>query len=119
MHVSWISEIFRRFAVTECKDSSPLYESLSLNISKDDDLLRLCCYAAKGQPIPNLLYASVHYLLLKGGVHPLREYYPSLFKEPKQRIPILNGFKSHFAILIEPFCILFDKLSMQCKRVEN
>lgn len=114
MNVNWISERFHRFALNECKGSSPLYESLSLNISKDEDLLRLCLHANNGQPIPNLLFASVHYLLLKGYEHLLREYYPSLVKEPKQEGNVYPIFKD--------FCFTFQeeiKELLQTKRVQT
>ncbi len=78
-----LSQKFLTFAETECKSSSPLYEYLSLEISKDEELLKLCMYARDGQPIPNLLFGAVHYLLLKGKDHRLKDYYPSIVSNPK------------------------------------
>ncbi|HLR63033.1 MAG TPA: DUF2332 domain-containing protein [Lentibacillus sp.] len=78
-----LSQRFYNFANMECKDSSALYEFLSLRISADDDILELCSEAQNGQPVPNLLFGAVHYLLLKGKEHPLKEYYPSLTDSPK------------------------------------
>ncbi|WP_146938814.1 DUF2332 domain-containing protein [Cerasibacillus quisquiliarum] len=78
-----ISKWFKKFAANEYKGSSPLYDFLSRKIAKDDDILELCMHARKGQPIPNLLFGAVHYLLLKGSNHSLKEYYVSIVQEPK------------------------------------
>jgi hypothetical protein len=82
MGINRISEKFEIFAESECKGSSELYEFLSLNIAKDEEILELASYVKEGQPIPNLLFGAVHYLLLKGKVHSLREFYPSVTKKP-------------------------------------
>src|SRR4051812_11000295 len=73
---------FKNFANIECKGSSKLYEYLSLKISQDDEILDLCDEAQNGQPVPNLLFGAVHYLLLIGKDHPLKDYYPSVTKFP-------------------------------------
>lgn len=69
---------FRDFARIECPGSSPLYERLSYAIAEDDELLALAAFARLGQPIPNMLFAAVHYLLLGGVRHPLAAFYPDL-----------------------------------------
>ncbi len=66
------------FAENECKNSSSLYESLSMNIKDDRELLAIAAESPPGQPVPNMLLGAVHYLLLKGKKHELREFYPSL-----------------------------------------
>ncbi|WP_249871132.1 DUF2332 domain-containing protein [Oceanobacillus saliphilus] len=89
------SKIFRRFAEVECKDSSPLYEYLSLKIAKDDWLLELSSHAHMGQPVPNLLYGAVHYLLLKGKNHTLKQFYPSITGDeeaPEDSFPHFKRF---------------------------
>ncbi|MBU8567037.1 DUF2332 domain-containing protein [Virgibacillus pantothenticus] len=78
-----LAQRFRNFAKHECKDSSELYEFLSKQIAEDKELLELCTHTRAGQPIPNMLFGAVHYLLLKGTSHRLREYYPSIVQEPK------------------------------------
>ncbi|ALX48460.1 DUF2332 domain-containing protein [Lentibacillus amyloliquefaciens] len=83
MNTLHLSQRFYNFANMECKDSSELYEFLSLKISKDDEILELCSAAQNGQPVPNLLFGAVHYLLLKGSDHPLKTYYPSRVDSPK------------------------------------
>ncbi|CAM3066976.1 DUF2332 domain-containing protein [Filibacter tadaridae] len=77
MNIKWVAERFENFAVLECEGSSELYKTLSLQIAKDNDLLNLCLHAKEGQPIPNLLFGAVHYLLLQGTDHELKEFYPS------------------------------------------
>lgn len=84
-----LSQRFRNFAVNECKDSSRLYENLSIKIAGDDEILNLCLNAAVGQPVPNLLFGAVHYLLLKGKEHELKQYYPSIVEHP---LDVENAF---------------------------
>ncbi len=84
MDIKQSSERFKNFAVLECKGSSDLYEFLSLKIAVDYELLKLSLHAQQGQPVPNLLLGAVHYIMLKGIDHPLREFYPSLVKNPKK-----------------------------------
>src|SRR5690625_7887419 len=45
-------------------------------------MLRLGAYARSEQPIPNLLFGAVHYLLLKGIDHTLKDFYMSITKNP-------------------------------------
>ncbi|WP_054028453.1 DUF2332 domain-containing protein [Bacillus sp. FJAT-28004] len=78
-----LSERFKVFA-TECKGSSRLYEQLSLAIAADDELLHIASYCGEGQPVPNLFFAAVHYLLLKGTDHELQEFYGSLVDHPRE-----------------------------------
>ncbi|RAN90606.1 hypothetical protein B5P41_06220 [Bacillus sp. SRB_28] len=73
-----IANLFRDFSANECKGSSVLYEYLSIKISEDEEVLTLASYAQPGQPVPNLLLGAVHYLLLKGKEHSLKNYYQSL-----------------------------------------
>ena len=93
------SRLFLEFAEKECKGSSPLYEYLSVKISEDDELLSICGKANKGQPVPNLLFGAVHYLLLKGKVHPLREFYSSIVSNPRAYKDSYNPFRD--------FCLIY------------
>ncbi|PGS41454.1 hypothetical protein COC58_14155 [Bacillus cereus] len=79
-----ISNLFRNFSEKECKGSSDLYENLSLRIAEDEEILALVSHAQIGQPIPNLLFGAVHYLLLKGNSHVLKQYYGSLVSTPEK-----------------------------------
>ncbi|WP_173915288.1 DUF2332 domain-containing protein [Halobacillus sp. Marseille-Q1614] len=97
MDTHWVAERFNHFAILECEGSSELYKNLSLQIAKDHDLLELCLYARQGQPIPNLLFGAVHYLLLQGTDHELKEYYSSIVDNTKK--------DSHSFALFKDFCL--------------
>ncbi|MBM7717313.1 hypothetical protein JOC94_004340 [Bacillus thermophilus] len=99
MDQSQLSVRFKNFADIECKGSSRLYELLSRKIAEDDEILELCSFAKVGQPVPNLLLGAVHYLLLKGRDHLLRDYYPSIVPDPKE----IEGAFVHF----KDFCQIY------------
>jgi hypothetical protein len=80
-----IAEKFRAFAESETRDSSPLYEQLSMAIAEDPEMLTLASEAQKEQPIPNMLFAAVHYLLLQSPTSALAAYYPSMVESTKPR----------------------------------
>src|SRR5581483_7818022 len=82
MNTEALSTIFQQFAERECRGSSPLYAQLSLVIAKDEDLLTLASAAPQGQPVPNLFFGAVHYLLLKGNSNSLADYYRSTTENP-------------------------------------
>lgn len=84
MSANFLAEKFRDFALNECRNSSPLYEFLAMKIAEDREILDLASKARDGQPIPNLLFGAVHYLLLKGNEHELRDFYSSLVKNPRE-----------------------------------
>jgi hypothetical protein len=57
---------------------SPLYSRLGQVVAADDRLLAIAARARAGQLPSNLLFASVHYLLLRDPAHDLARWYPSL-----------------------------------------
>ena len=69
---------FRRFATLEARGASPLYERLALGVADDEGLLALAAQARPEQPAPNVLFASVHLLLLSGVRDDLAAFYPSI-----------------------------------------
>ncbi len=77
---------FERFAEIECQGSSPLYFDLAIGVADDDLMLELVNHALPGQPKPNLLFAAVHYLLLKepDSAPDLARYYGSIMSSPLQ-----------------------------------
>ncbi len=97
-----LGEVFRRFAVAECRGVSPLYERLALGIAEDAALLALAAEAGLGQPPPNLLLGAVHALLLAGAAHPLAAYYPSLGGEDTgDPLPAFRNFcRAHAVPLV-------------------
>lgn len=96
---SKIAQTFLNFAEYECKGSSLLYEYLSEKIAADEELLELCMNVRQDQPVPNTLFGAVHYLLLKGINHPLKEYYPSITERYKKKEEAFQPFKD--------FCIKY------------
>ena len=52
-----------------------LYARLSQGVGGDAELKELARPVRKGQPMANLLFGAVHYLLLRGAEHPLRRFY--------------------------------------------
>ena len=71
-------DYWRDYALDAERLGSPLYAQLALAIDGDEALKALTARRRKGQPAANLLFASVHYLLLKGADHPLRDCYATL-----------------------------------------
>jgi hypothetical protein len=57
---------------------SPLYARICRAVASDPDLLALVADVPASQPVPNLLLAAVHDLLLAGAEHPLADHYPSV-----------------------------------------
>ena len=86
-------EVARAFAYFS-RAESPLYAELSAEVAGDEELLDLAALARPGQPAPNLLFAAVHYLLLKGAEHPLARFYPSVSgPRAAPREPAFPAFK--------------------------
>lgn len=61
--------------------TSPLYQSLCKVVAQEPPILELLKQRQKGQQASFLLFGTVHYLLLSGVQHPLRDFYPSLVGE--------------------------------------
>lgn len=89
-----LSRVFERFAKEECYNSSVLYERLSLAIAKDPELLTLAAHARKGERVPNLFLAAVHFLLLKGIEHPVARFYEGLSGALEKREDPYPNFRS-------------------------
>jgi hypothetical protein len=58
--------------------NSPLYARFAEGVGQDAELRAFAATAKKGQPHANILFAAVHFLLLRGAQHPLRRFYPDL-----------------------------------------
>jgi hypothetical protein len=82
-----LARSFAGVAEQQFRPSSPLYAQLSRGISTDPELLALAAPARKGQPVPLLFLAAVHFLLLEGTPHPLAEFYPSIVPTPRTDDP--------------------------------
>lgn len=81
MDVDQARKLVRTFAEGSC-EQSPLYKRLSWGISDDKELIEIVCATPDGQPIPNLLLAAVHFLLLSGTPHELASYFASIVETP-------------------------------------
>ncbi len=66
------------FADDAKRTGSQMYAQLASGVGADEELRALAARAKPGQPHANLLFAAVHFLLLRGARHPLRDFYPNL-----------------------------------------
>lgn len=82
---------FLTFAQRECAEVSPLYYNLAQAVAQNPYLLQLASKARTRQPIPNLFFGAIHYLLLLEPNQELAQYYPSITKLKSKGIPI-TGF---------------------------
>ena len=57
---------------------APLYMRLAEGVAGDEALQALAQNVRPGQPPANILFAAVHFLLLRGQDDPLRRHYPNL-----------------------------------------
>lgn len=77
------AKAFRTFADREAKGISPLYQALADAVAEDSTLFDLAQQARHGQPLPNMLFAAVHALLLsRKSTDALAGYYRSLTSDP-------------------------------------
>src|SRR5437879_13856452 len=72
------AESFRYYADTIYPGRSPLYVNLAMRVAEDQELLEVAAPAWEKNALPNLFFAAVHFLLLKGERHQLAAFYPSL-----------------------------------------
>jgi hypothetical protein len=77
---------FTSFAAA-CRGVSPLYERIALAVAGDEDVTGLLAAAPPRERRASLLFAAVHYLLLKAADHPLARFYPALAGAPPDRDP--------------------------------
>ncbi len=68
------------FVAETRRNPAPLYEQFALGVSRDDELKSFANNVRAGQPPANILFAAVHFLLLRGTQHPLRLFYPTLHR---------------------------------------
>lgn len=73
-----VEDYWSYFASEARKAGSPLYGYLAECIGQDEDLKSLAARARPGQPRANMLLGAVHFLLLRGDDHALKQFYPTL-----------------------------------------
>jgi len=81
--------------------TSPLYRSLCAVVAADVPTLELLTLRRNGQQPSYLLFGAIHYLLLTGAAHPLREFFPSVVgqaaRDPAGVGPVLLDFRTMYA----------------------
>jgi hypothetical protein len=87
------TEIFELFA-RSARDSSPLYEHLARRVATDDGLLAMAADVRPRHLQPHLLFAAVHYLLLKGAPSELRRAYASVGGTSPFAADVFRHFRS-------------------------
>ncbi|MGP4040953.1 DUF2332 domain-containing protein [Gracilibacillus sp. D59] len=119
MNINLLSEKFKCFAITECKGSSRMYEYLSFKLAEDKNLLELTMHTRKGQPVPNLLFGAVHYLLLKGTDHKLKEFYPSVVQNPRSVEESFDYFKDFCSQFKDEIILILKNKIVQTNEVRR
>jgi hypothetical protein len=71
-------EYWAFFLAETRRHNAPLYEAFTRGVAQDQKLKDLAHMVRPGQPPANVLYAAVHYMLLRGNDHELRRFYPNL-----------------------------------------
>ncbi|MEO4054665.1 DUF2332 domain-containing protein [Solibacillus sp. CAU 1738] len=112
------SQQFQIFAKQECENSSPLYEYLSYKIAEDNELLALATTIPLGQPVPNLFFASVHFLLMDAA-HELKDYYASFTNSPKPVDQAFAPFKQFTLSNADALVTLFQSKLVQTNEVRR
>ena len=92
--VDKMAEIFRYCANTIYPGRSRLYVNLAMRVAEDTELLKVAAQASEKNAVPNLFFAAVHFLLLKGERHQLAAFYPSLNKTTKHYDYMYPYFRS-------------------------
>ena len=85
----------RGFAEQVCVDQSPLYEALCTRIADDPEVFELLRRSPLVQPGPLLFFAAIHFLLLSGDSHDLRQFYATCtasLKPPAESWPAFRDF---------------------------
>jgi hypothetical protein len=77
--ISRQSNLFRDFGEVQVSEMSPHYAYLAIRVAEDQDLLSVASVAGRGQPTPNLLFASVRFLMDQGVGRELLATYPAKF----------------------------------------
>jgi hypothetical protein len=98
-----LAEVMGRFADTEVRGSSPLYEQLAHAAAEDPDLLSLLLTAPRAQRRGTLFFAAIHSLLLAGAGGALARFYPDLTEEPVggDPAPSLRAFCLEHAVELQ------------------
>ena len=94
METERVAKQVKLFGEKNCRGQSPLYEQLCLRLAEDRGLIEIVRATPDGQPVPNLILAAVHFLLLSGIEHDLMKYYPSCHETPQPASDAFDAFRS-------------------------
>lgn len=83
---------FVRFADEARVHAGPLYAELALQIARDDDLLEVAGHVRR-PPVPNVLFAAVHFVLAEHPSHDLAAFYGSLTDAPRPPQDAYDAFR--------------------------
>ena len=86
---------FLAFAESECKGYAPFYEGLSEAVAGESDVLDIARQSNQGQPIPNLFFAAVHYLLLSESDHPMARHFSSVESSKSAAAEIFSNYRTY------------------------
>lgn len=109
---------FDRFARECALLGSPFYERLSTIVANNAELLDRAAHAPR-EPIPNVYFGAVHYLLLKGSTHELREYFPSTAEQPRQDAELSDTFSDFCARFSEKLTAIVKTRLVQTNEVNR
>jgi hypothetical protein len=93
------------FAADAKRTGSEIYARLAGGVGGDEELRELAARAKPGQPHANLLFGAVHFLLLRGAQHPLRDFYPDLnggHTKTDDPFPVFRDFVRVHRAQLEP-----------------
>jgi hypothetical protein len=91
-----LAGVFERFGDEARAYAGPLYEALSHQIAHDEEVLAIARHGWR-PPVPNLLFASVHFLLADSPDHPLARFYGSLSEHARPASEAYPHFR-HFVL---------------------
>ncbi|QQK79293.1 DUF2332 family protein [Salicibibacter cibi] len=103
MDKNMLSKRFKHFAVSQC-------------VSKDNEMLSLCAHTRERQPVPNLFFGAVHYLLYKGKEHELKNFYGSIVESLEEEgdcFPYFTDFCRKYRN--EIISIMENKFVVRCR----
>ncbi len=95
-----LAEEFRWNADRVFPDASRLYQVLARRVADDPALLALAAHAQPHQPSVQLLFAAVHYLLLRDPDDPLSLFFADLARKPNTQddpFPIFRAYSLEHA----------------------
>ena len=114
-----IASSFISFAEHECENSSALYCHLSHKIAVDNEILLLAANCRTDQPVPNMLFAAVHYLLSRDASHPLAAFYPSINAGARSPQGVFKQFKAFCLLRSDKIIALLGSRLVQTNEVRR